>query len=42
MLGIFIQTSGILEKVNNLIESEKLLPKITKLHNDIERNKGRG
>ncbi|WCR56827.1 MAG: hypothetical protein PG979_000884 [Rickettsia asembonensis] len=36
MLGIFIQTSGILEKVNNLIDSEKLLPKITKLHNDIK------
>ncbi|KJW02866.1 hypothetical protein REIP_0883 [Rickettsia endosymbiont of Ixodes pacificus] len=36
MLGIFIQTSGILEKVNNFIDSEKLLPKITKLHNDIK------
>ena len=36
MLGIFIQTSGIVEKVNNLIDSEKLLPKITKLHNDIK------
>ena len=36
MLGIFIQTSGILEKVNNLIDSEKLLPKVTNLHNDIK------
>ncbi|MGL4226759.1 MAG: hypothetical protein ACRCRR_04040 [Rickettsia sp.] len=36
ILGIFIQTSGILEKVNNLIDHEKLLPKVTKLHNDIK------
>lgn len=36
MLGIFIQTSDILEKVNNLIDSEKLLPKVTNLHNDIK------
>jgi|GEM_PF-3646763 len=36
ILGIFIKTSGILEKVNNLIDPEKLLPKVTKLHNDIK------
>lgn len=36
ILGIFIQTSGIFEKVNNLIDHEKLLPKVTKLHNDIK------
>ncbi|BBJ31261.1 hypothetical protein RAS_03700 [Rickettsia asiatica] len=36
ILGIFLQTSGIFEKINNLIDSEKLLPKITKLHNDIK------
>ncbi|ABV74643.1 hypothetical protein A1C_01660 [Rickettsia akari str. Hartford] len=36
MLRIFIQISDILEKVNNLMDSEKLLPKIIKLHNDIK------
>lgn len=37
ILGIFIQTSGIFEKVSNLIDHEKLLPKVTKLHNDIKK-----
>lgn len=36
VLGLFIQMSGILEKVNNLIDPEKLLPKVTKWHNDIK------
>ena len=36
MLGIFPQTSRILEKVNNLIGYEELLPKITKFCNDIK------
>nr|WP_231289970.1 hypothetical protein [Rickettsia australis] len=40
MLGIFIQTSGILEKVNNLMDSEKLLPKIIKLYHDIKEIRG--
>ncbi|HJD56118.1 MAG TPA: hypothetical protein LFW21_05775 [Rickettsia endosymbiont of Pyrocoelia pectoralis] len=36
VLGAFIQASGLLEKVNNLIDHEKLLPKVTKLRNDIK------
>lgn len=36
ILATFIRASGILEKVNNLIDHEKLLPKITKWHNDIK------
>jgi len=36
-LATVIQISGILEKVNNLIDHEKLLPKVTKWHNDIEK-----
>lgn len=36
ILAMFIQASGLLEKINNLIDHEKLLPKITKLHNDIK------
>lgn len=36
ILSTFIKASGILEKVNNLIDHEKLLPKITKWHNDIK------
>ncbi|BDU60301.1 hypothetical protein FLA4_07110 [Candidatus Rickettsia kotlanii] len=31
MLRIFIQTSGILEKVNNLIDSEKIIAKNNKI-----------
>jgi hypothetical protein len=36
ILSTFIKASGILEKVNNLIDHAKLLPKITKWHNDIK------
>ncbi|ABE04316.1 hypothetical protein [Rickettsia bellii] len=36
ILSTFIKASGILEKVNNLIDHEKLLPKIKKWHNDIK------
>ncbi|ABV75913.1 hypothetical protein RPO_01720 [Rickettsia rickettsii str. Arizona] len=31
MLGIFIQTRGILEKVNNLIDSEKIIAQNNKI-----------
>lgn len=37
ILSTFIKASGILEKVNNLIDHEKLLPKITKWHSDIKK-----
>ncbi|ADE29735.1 hypothetical protein [Rickettsia prowazekii] len=35
ILGIFIQISETLKKVNNLIDYKKLLPKITRFHNEI-------
>ncbi|MCC8377516.1 MAG: hypothetical protein LN567_03895 [Rickettsia endosymbiont of Graphium doson] len=37
ILSTFIKASGILEKVNNLIDHEKLLPKITKWRSDIKK-----
>jgi len=37
ILGVFIEASGVLEKVNDLIDHEKLLPKITRLHDDIKK-----
>ncbi|MGX6959793.1 MAG: hypothetical protein ACIPMY_00730 [Rickettsia endosymbiont of Pentastiridius leporinus] len=36
ILTTFIQVSGLLEKINNLIDHEKLLPKVTKLRNNIK------
>ncbi|XVN41610.1 MAG: hypothetical protein RCO49_03665 [Rickettsia endosymbiont of Argas persicus] len=37
ILATFIQTSGIFEKVNNIIDHEKLLPKVTRLNDDIKK-----
>lgn len=36
-LATVIELSGVLEKVNNLIDHEKLLPKVTKWHDDIKK-----